>query len=199
MRLSASSAFVRVAFPLAVILLAGLPACSPEEFLNNTASLGGTTPGGRGTVQIAFINHTPFRAIFTYGTYDPDNPGFTPQFRQFFVDSDVANRLEGNSDSAVVSLTCARAVSLGGAEFVQRLRDADLVEDANEEALETGIAFSDKPIDDPQAGQATAGRAPAVLTLQGAEFPCGSLLIYTFELDDTQASGFRVDLQVIQK
>lgn len=197
MRLADGIARVRAVSWLAAVALAGTPGCDVDTFLNSTASLGGNTPGSRGNIRIGFINHTPFRAVFTYGTYDPQNPDFQPRFRQFFIDASASNRLEGNSDSPIVTLTCARAVSLGGAEFIQRLKDANLVASASEEALEPGIAFSDRPLDDPQAGQATAGRAPAVLTLQGAEFQCDSLLLYTFELDDTQPSGFRVDLQVI--
>ncbi|MEP0844029.1 MAG: hypothetical protein HRF43_15105, partial [Phycisphaerae bacterium] len=58
---------------LTVAALAGTAGCDLDTFLNNTASLGGNTPGQRGNVRVAFINHTPFRAVFTYGTYDPQN------------------------------------------------------------------------------------------------------------------------------
>ncbi len=180
---------------VAIGMLAGTVSCTPTAFLNNTASLGGTTPGGRGNIQVQFINNTPFRAIFTFGAYDPQNSSFSPDFGQFFVDPDPANRLEGNSSSAVITLTCARALSVGGDRLIQLIKDLGL--EAEAEALEPGISFSDAPLDSDDADQPTAGRTTGVVTLQGVEFQCESLLVYTFELDSTQASGFRIDLQVI--
>ena len=44
---------------------------------NLTASLGGSTAAARGTVRVLFINNTPHRAVFTYGTFDQ-----TDQFSQ---------------------------------------------------------------------------------------------------------------------
>ena len=164
----------------------------------NAASLGGNNPGDRANLQVIFINNTPFRAIFTYGTYDPLNKGFRPDARQFSADADPALRLERDSESEVITFTrCGRAFSLGGAALIDRLKDAGLTADLREEALQPGIAFSDKPLDDPGAGQATAGRAPEVVTEQGVEYPCGALLIYTLEVDPTQPSGFRVGLEVM--
>lgn len=182
-----------------LIALGGLVSwsCSPLVSLTNTATLGGNNPGGRGNLRVAFINETPFRAIFTYGTYDPENPGFTPQFRQFSVSPTAASRLEGNSESAPITLQCARAVSIGSAEFIERLRDAGLVDNASEEALQPGISFSDRPLDDPQAGQPVAGHLDGIETVQGLEFPCEALLVYTLRTDATQPSGFRLDLQVV--
>lgn len=197
MPMRSCSRFVKCAvLVLAMALTAGL-AC-PGGIFNNTASLGGDNPGDRANLRVAFINNTPFRAIFTYGTYDPLNKGFEPGARQFSVNADPNLRLEGNSESDVITFSqCGRAFSLGGAELIDRLREAGLTSDLSEEALEPGIAFSDKPLDDPEAGQATAGRAPEVVTFQGTEYPCGSLLIYTFEVDPAQPSGFRVDLRVM--
>lgn len=201
MRFSTFLARARWMMLPAIVVLSGSVACSLDTILQNTASLGGSTPGDRGTVRLLFVNNTPFRAIFTYGTYDPDNTDFAPVFRQFFVDSTASNRLEGNSESTAKTLTCARVISLGGAEFIQRAKDATdnatQVAAASEEAFTPGIAFSDKPLNDAEAGQGTAGTAPAVETFLGTDFQCGSLVIYTFEVDDTQASGFRVDTQVV--
>jgi hypothetical protein len=170
--------------------------CGPAYY-NNTTTLGGDTPGGRSNINVGFVNNTPFRAIFTYGTYDPRNPGFTPEFKQFFVDPDPANRLEGNSESDVVSFQCGRAMAIGTQELIDAIREAKIVGDSNEAALQAGIAFSDKPLDDPDADQPTAGRAVGVTTLQGAEYQCDSLLVYTFEVDPSQSGGFRIDLTVV--
>ena len=164
-------------------------ACTPAAYLNNTVSLGGSTPGGRGSIQVGFINETPYRAIFTYGTYDPQNldqdgsVSFTPGVGQFFVDADAANRLEGNSSSDVVTFDCGRALSLGGDQLIALIVENDLDGGLDPTALQPGIAFSGKPIDDPEGDQPTAGTAAAVVTLQGAEYQCESLLIYTFKLD----------------
>jgi hypothetical protein len=171
--------------------------CGSAAFFNNTTSLGGDVPGGRGNIFVGFINKTPFRAIFTFGSYDPRNPLFPPQFKQFFVDPDPENRLEGNSESAISQFQCGRAISVGGTEFIEAVRDSELEEAPDEAALQPGIAFSDKPLDDPAADEPTAGRAAGVTTLQGAEFECESLLIYTFEVDPSQPGGFRIDLDVI--
>ncbi len=180
------------------VLLTLAAACTPEAFYNNISSLGGTTPGGRSNVGVSFINNTPFRAIFTFGTYDPQNPDFLPQFRQFFVSANASNRLEGNSSSSVISLRCGRAFTVGGQELIDRIRENNLDENANEEALIAGIAFSDRPLDDPDAGQPTAGTDQGITTLQGVEFSCDALLVYTLELDDTQPDGFRIDLDVVE-
>jgi hypothetical protein len=175
-----------------------LVACTPAAFFNNTASLGGNSPGDRSDIAVAFINNTPFRAIFTFGTYDPLNPDFEPQFRQFFVDPDADNRLEGNSESDVFTFDCGRAMSIGHEQMIARIHDAGLnnEEGVDATALQPGIAFSDRPLDDPDAASATAGRDGGVLTLQGAEYQCDSLLVYTFEVDATQPDGFRIDLTV---
>ena len=178
-------------------LLASLVSCTPTAFVNNTASLGGTTPGSRGNISVAFINKTPFRAIFTYGTYDPQNNQFTPQFGQFSATADASTRLEGNSESTPVTFQCGRAISVGGEQLIQWLKDQNLTGSADEAALQPGIAFSDKPLDDPDADQPTAGRVNGVVTLQGVEYQCDSLVVYTFDLDSTSSSGFKVTYEVI--
>lgn len=195
------AAYIRWSTRLLAIALAGTAACGPYSIFGNTSTLGGGSPGTRGSIKVTFINNTPFRAIFTYGVYDEDSTDFGPQFGQFVVSPSSSNtrsaRLEGNSSSGIISLSCARVFSIGGIELISRIRSAKLDTNADEEALVAGIAFSDKPLDDPQAGEATAGRADEAITMQGTEFPCDSLLVYTFTPDSSQTSGVRVDLQVI--
>ena len=195
--------FGRRLFSVMVVLAAALLSCTPgasiiDSYFNNTTSLGGDTPGGRGTVQISFVNNTPFRAIFTYGNYDPLNSEFVPIFGQFTADADPALRLEGNSSSEIFTATCARAIGVGDAQLIQLIQeDEDLLANADPAALITGIAFSDKPLGDPEADQPTVGLADGIRTLQGAQFQCESLLVYTFEVDATEPDGFRIDLDVI--
>jgi len=195
--------------------LAGIPGCTGayEAFLNNTASLGGSTPGQRGNLSVAFINRTPYRAVFTFGTYDPQDQNSVPVFSQFYVDPlrppDGFNRgLEGNESSDVISFLsggrpfCGRMLSLGGEEMIRRIRsrDARRLNDGaapDAAALEPGIAFSGKPIDDTTAPPDDFARRDAVDTLQGAEYPCGGLVIYTFQIDPQAPQGIRIDMEFI--
>ena len=185
-----------------LVAVAGSVSCDPAAVvLNNTASLGGTVPGQRGKIRVAFINNTPFRAIFTFGTYDPQNQYSTPEFEQFYVDPDATNRLEGNSSSQTFQFTCGRVVSVGDAALIARIQSTRATRfnggPTSSAALQTGIAFSDRPLDDPAADQPTAGRSDPIITLQGAQYQCDSLLVYTFEADATQPDGYRIDLAVI--
>lgn len=195
--------------------LAGMPGCTGayEAFLNNTASLGGSTPGQRGSLAVAFINRTPYRAVFTFGTYDPQDENSVPIFSQFYVDPirtpDGFNRgLEGNESSGVISFLsggrafCGRMLSLGGEEMIRRIRsfNATRLNDGvapDAAALKPGIAFSGKPIDDTTAPPDDFARRDAVDTLQGASYPCGALVIYTFEVDPQAPQGIRIDMEFI--
>ncbi len=181
----------------ALLASAATLCCTPAAFINNTTTLGGTTPGSRGNISIAFINRTPFRAIFTYGVYDPQNPQFRPEFGQFAAGPDSTTRLEGNSESDTITFTCGRAISVGGDRLIQLIRDQNLVGDSDPAALQPGIAFSDQPLDSEDADQPTAGRATGVVTLQGVEFQCDSLVVYTFELDEESEDGFRISYEVL--
>jgi hypothetical protein len=195
------SACVKWTSRLLVVALAGAAACGPYAIFCNATSLGGDTPGQRGEIRVSFINNTPYRAIFTYGVYEPQNDGFAPQFGQIVAEPSSSRpqdgRLEGNSTSSIFTLDCARVFSIGGVDLINRIRGAKLDTDLNEDAFVPGIGFSDKPQGDAEAGQATAGRIDEVVTLQGSQFPCDALLIYTFTPDTTQTGGVRVDLQVI--
>src|SRR5690606_15137919 len=125
------------------------------------------------------------------------NQLFGPQFGQFFASADSSQRLEGNTTSEVLTFQCGRAFSLGGQQLIEYIQENNLAGGTDPEALRAGIAFSDKPLDDPDAESPTAGRADPVTNLQGVDFPCDALLIYTLNLDDTQPSGFRIDMTVV--
>jgi hypothetical protein len=174
-----------------MLLLLG--ACA--TYYNMTTTLGGSMPGQRSGINVMFINNTPYRAIFTFGTYDAqnipsidpdDNLAFTPQFDQFFASDDASERLEGNTSSAVFTFTCGRALSVGGHQIIQIIQimeDEDLTGDLDESALTPGIGFSADPLDSDDADQPTAGTGDETVTLQGAEYQCDSLLVYTFSID----------------
>jgi len=213
------STAVRSVWWIKCLALAGVVcslSCMPASWWNNTASLGGdvpltdSSPEGRSDIQVSFINNTPYRAIFTFGSYDPlsydpvdfegpNGPNFVMEFDQFGVASDASTRLEGNTSSDIFTFTCGRAISVGGKELVQRLIEQEMIEVAEgEETVDQfGISFSDKPLDDAEADEPTAGRDAGLVTLQGVEFQCESLLVYTFELDENEADGIRIDLKVV--
>jgi hypothetical protein len=91
------------------------------------------------------------------------------------------------------------------------IHDSTFSFEINETALFDGIGFSDKPLNDPDAGVPTF-TIPGVTVLQGFEFACGrtpdanspfgataeeSLVVFTFNEDPNAPNGVRVDVQVI--
>lgn len=177
--------------------------------LNNTASLGGDTVGGRANLQVAVINNTPWRAIFTIGTYDPLYQPFAPRFRQFWNDPTTAtNRLDAFTQSDTVTFNqCGRAVGVGNEELIDHIlkNDTSAQQVTESSALRpltnsvtgdpmAGVLF----VDETDATLAPRAWSRGIRTLQGSEYLCGSLLIYTFEPDESQPGGVRIDLQVVQ-
>jgi hypothetical protein len=205
---------------LSVLTLAvfSLPGCLIDAYFNNTASLGGDQPGFRSNIQVAFVNNTPYRAIFTYGTYDPLNVeqghelSFPIFYDQFTADAAPERRLERNSSSDPITFLCGRALAVGDPRLVELIErndfevtssgaDIDLealrpVVDPETGERRAGIAFSDRPLGDPGDDTSTAGWAPGLVTLQGAEYQCDSLVTYTFEVDPSQPGGIRTDVKV---
>lgn len=168
-----------------LILVIGIisPACTPQAYFNNTSSLGGDTPGSRGTVTLAFINNTPYRAIFTYGIYDDQDQNTVPRFAQFAIDPDPMKRLEGNTSSPQFTFVCGRQVAIGTQRFIESIKKnkMDTGSSINQEALNFGVGFSDKPLSDPDADKANMGRIDGTSILQGYEFQCESLVIVRLE------------------
>src|SRR2546423_8703959 len=96
-------------FCLALIALMLLPSgCSSNFFANQTARRAGN-------ISVQFVNNTPFRAAFTFGTYDSldRNPPGPASLQQL--------RLESGASSAVAAVTCRRLFAIGTAGFVPRL------------------------------------------------------------------------------
>ena len=189
----------------ATTLPAAILACTPA-WLNNTSSLGGDTPGGRGSVQVIFVNNTPWRAVFTVGVYDPQDQNSVPQIEQFQVDAGAADNgfnrgLAGNESSDVISFTCGRAVSIGDAALLDRIAETNPTPTNSgplaAEALILGVGFSEKPLDDAEADSVFVASADPLVTLQGAEFQCDSLLVYTFTPDPAIAGRVLSTLDVI--
>lgn len=191
-------------------LVAGLLATSGcgDFFANQTASLGGTVGGGRGTVRVLFINNTSFRAVTTYGSYEQTDQGSQPAFEQF-APNDFQRTLEGDQSSDLRLLQCGRVVGVGSSELLALI--AENVPDTTsvpgnlqggsivEEALVEGVEFySVSTDDDGNEALVLEGRARPLVTLLGADFACNSLLIFRLEFDDADPDfRFRVDFEVI--
>ncbi|HUU82963.1 MAG TPA: hypothetical protein VM243_05600 [Phycisphaerae bacterium] len=178
------------------VLLPWIGSCSVDTFQNQTASRGGEQAGSSGTIWVAFINNTPYRAIFTYGTYNNTSQLAQPTAAQF-VSLPGSESLEGDVVANTRTLPCNRVFSVGDAELL-RLIDENLDDTTlAPEALEEGIKFSSAPIDDVDANAATEGFAPPVRALLGVDFPCGAIIIIRFEIADVGDAPFRADFEII--
>ena len=168
------------------------------DFSNRTASLGGDIAGSRGKVQIVFINNTPHRAVFTFGTYDQTDSSSKPNFHQF-SNEPAGLILEGGKTSLIGSLDCARVFSIGDprmlALILKNLPNATVAQ----EAMIEGVEFFSISSDGSAAAPApvSQGKAPPFEALLGVDFPCNALLIVHYEIDDLGPSPFRVDFELI--
>ena len=189
-----------VVSPRNILVLAALTlligSCSADTFLNQTASLGGEQAGASGNIQVTFINKTPYRAIFTYATYNNTDQFAQPVADQY-VQATGRNTLEGNVVADFLALPCNRVFSIGDGELL-RLIDEN-IEDSGlaPEALIEGIAFSSAAFGEEDANVAIEGFAPPVRALLGVDFPCGSIIIIRFEIADLGDAPFRADFEII--
>lgn len=168
-----------------------------ETLPGSTVSLGGGTAGGRGRIDLLFINNTPFQAVFTFGSFDPLDQFTQPDFDQFSL-APPARTLEGNSRSDILSVSCGRVLGLGGAELLRFIERNRPDEAADELALVEGVEFFDvPPPDSDQAMRVGVGVAPPFEARLGVDFPCGALVILRLEFDERLAEPFRVDFEFI--
>jgi hypothetical protein len=185
----------------ALLTLAG---CG-EFFLNLTASLGGGTAGGRGTVRVLFINNTPHRAVFTYGSYDQTDQFSQPDFAQFGL-KNSARHLDGDAETSLDPfesgsyITCARVFGIGSPEMLRLIEENRSDAETDEDALVEGVEFFQIGGDDgqdPGAEPVSIGFAPPFEALLGVDFPCSALLIIYFEINDPGPDPFRIDFQLV--
>jgi hypothetical protein len=156
------------------------------------------------TLLVGFINNTPFRAIFTFGTYDQLNKDALPV-------GFVQIRLEGNTASAQIAQPCRKTFSLGGAELIQLIEvnaESPLINITDPEALVVGVNFSSAPANDPLAAEPTEGKAEPLVLLNGVAYTClrtdirettgTGLIIVTFEQDASAPGGFVADFEFVE-
>lgn len=164
-----------------------------DFFRNQSASLGGDRAGGRGALRVLFINNTPHRAVFTYGTYDQGDPGAPPDFEQFGPrDRDL--NLDGDRSSAIRTVNCGRVFAIGSDGLRSRI-EANVEAAVNDEALAEGVAFFDLDADGNAATR--AGIADPLEALLGLDFSCNGLLVIYLEPSAGGGAAFRLDFRVI--
>jgi len=172
---------VRFFHCVVILLFAALLTCGCDAWFNLTQPL-------EDGVYVGLINKTPYRAIFTIGSYDPLDENSRPDFNQY--------RLEGNAVSWAI-FTCHRAVDIGTQKLLDLIEKSEQII-LDEAAFITGVNFSSAPADSPDAASPTEGTAAPVRVLHGVDYPCGALLIFTFVEDADAPGGFRVDFSLIK-
>ena len=166
---------------------------SPRAGFGNNAQI---TPRA---IQVAFINNTPFRAIFSFGAYNPLDQDTVPN-------GSGQIRVEGNTASQQINQPCLQAFSVGGDELIRLIRKNEpgpAVNVTDPRALVNGVNFSGAPLGDPLEAEPTEGTALGRVVFSGVDFNCqrtdirdpggASLLLFTFEQDATAPGGFRID------
>ncbi|MEK6799541.1 MAG: hypothetical protein AABZ12_11290 [Planctomycetota bacterium] len=184
---------VRTLLGAALAVLAG--GCG-EAFSNLTASLGGSTVGQRGDVRVLMVNNTPYRAVFTVGAYDSTDPDYRPFFDQVVLAEDGLI-LDGDSESRIGTIECARVFSLGGPTMLDLIRKNVPSEDFDASAMVEGVEFYQIDADDPSADPLLRGAAAPFEARLGVDFPCEALLIVYLEHDEQASPQFRVDFKLI--
>jgi len=182
-----------------VAALLAVGGCSTGTLLNQAASRGGSQAGNQGTVRVLFLNNTPNRAFFTYGTYNNTDRTAVPTVLQAGTTA-ARTTLEADNFLPATDLPCDRVFSVGDVELL-RLIDENLdttTRDAlDQNALVEGAGFTSAPLGDENAVLATEGFSPPVRALLGVDFSCGSVLVIRYEIDDVGPGPFRAVFSVI--
>lgn len=186
------TASIRLAATITITLMLSAAGC--DAIFSASASLGGATAGQRGTARVLFINNTPFRAIFLFGAFDDLDQNTQPSVTQFNSQNIL---LEGNTESAVANINCARVFSVGGEGLIFRIRENLPDGTVPEALLFEGVKFSSAPVGDEDADAATEGVAAPLDARIGVDFECNSLLVYRLEINDLGPEPFTVQLTAI--
>ena len=182
-------------FPIVTVaLLAAMSSCTATALLNLTAPTGiFVGPNGQvvpRNLRVSFINNTPFRAVCTFGTYDPLDKNTSPtNFGQL--------RLESGATSPVQNQPCRKVLSVGGEELIRLIQVRNLTVN-DEHALVDGTNFSGAPLGDPLEAAATEGTAVGRVDRAGVDYDCESVIVYSFEQDAAAPGGFRIDANVVK-
>jgi hypothetical protein len=196
---------VTLAGLLTLVSLAAFGCFDGFSLANQLATFGGAAPGqginsgGRGDIDVVFINNTPFRAIFTSAAFDQTDENSVPFFTQFGGDAGNLT-LEGDSSSGFLSFPCSRVFSIGSRRMIDLINNTADFDDDNapiESLLFEGIGFSSAPLGAETADLPTEGFALPMEALIGVDHLCGSTLIIRFEFADFGNFPFRVTLESV--
>lgn len=147
-----------------------------------------------GNVQVQFVNTTPFRASFSFGSWDEldRRPPGAISFNQ--------QRLAPNATTTPSNLPCRRNIAIGTQDMLDRTiaTDADQIDTFDADAFVTGVNFSSAAADSPAAALPTEGTAAGREVIIGNDYSCGDLLIFTFVQDPDAAGGFRIDYELVR-
>ncbi|MGE3181470.1 MAG: hypothetical protein AB7N71_07565, partial [Phycisphaerae bacterium] len=120
-----------------------------------------------GQISFIFINNTRYRAIFSFGTYDPldKSPG------SILIQQ---NRVEAQTTTGFTALNCRRAAVVGTQELIERGLEADFDNGNNfdDEAFTAVVNFSSAPLGSTSEGLPTQGTAVGRTVVIGSEFDC---------------------------
>ncbi|MBU0640747.1 MAG: hypothetical protein KKB50_17930 [Planctomycetes bacterium] len=146
-----------------------------------------------GNIAVTFVNDTPYRASFSFGTWDDldRTPGATELYQL---------RLEGNTVSDVALLTCRRNMAIGTQAYLDRVLDvrANDTPSFDADAFSTVVHFSSAPADAADAALPTVGTGQGIEKLLGIDYSCESQLIFTFVADPDAVGGFRIDYALLR-
>ncbi len=204
----------RIARMTALTIVLATCGCNVDTILNQVASFGPDggaglagaplQSGGRGNFFVFIRNNTPFRAIFSVGSFDNTDERTTPVFFQYSPDSQLVNvnsttTLEGNSVTGILSFPCARTLSVGSRSLVSLIDEnpgaaAGMIDEAG---LVDGVGFSSEPLNSDDSAIPREGFASGFEALLGVDFNCGSLLNINLEFADTGPDRFLVELSEV--
>jgi hypothetical protein len=165
------------------VLLAGTTGCTSELLANLIEERSGD-------VTVVIINNTPYRAAFTFGSYDAlqRNPPGDVNLEQ--------QRLEGHTSTAPTTIPCNRNTAIGTAALIQRAIDtnADEADDFDADAFGTVVNFSSAPADSAAAALPTVGTAEGIEVRLGVDYACGDQLIFTFVGEEPDELAIEFDV-----
>jgi hypothetical protein len=170
-------------------LLAGVAGCG-DLWQNLTTE---RTADRGGTIAVAFVNNTPYRASFSFGAWDAwdKSPGAV---------SLAQLRVEAGTATAPQSVPCRRNFAIGTQEFMDRVvvtRTDESTANFDPDVFVEGVNFSSAPTGSDAAALPTEGTARGVEKLLGVDFSCGDELVFTLVQDPDAEGGFRMDFELI--
>ncbi|MBN1344042.1 MAG: hypothetical protein JXQ73_15260 [Phycisphaerae bacterium] len=188
--------------------------CTPFAFVNATAPLSNGDLADvddarladglrRAPIGVGVINRTPYRAIGTFGGYDPQDQETIVTFGQLGVTEGFD--LEPNGVTPVYALPTTRAFTLGGRRIIDLVFDNDLQKSEAvlrsyptgatfgtyvpaKDLLKVNIGFTGAPFGDPQGSVPSQGTAEAMTVYLGYDYTRDSILIFDL-LEDANAPG----------